>query len=211
MIGDGHRARSTMPAVHVPTTLLASPDFLMVTAASRGYWIALLGFCARAENGGRVAGAAKWAEAQWAIVLGSGGSRAVVDVLATEGLCEWSSGTLIVSGYPTDAERVYRAQRSGGRKGAAERWSGGPPKTRDKMRSDRMGSDPIRLTPTGSPIRSPIRSPTGSPTDTAAPEREPSVAHGQDDAPAGVAKGVAKGGHVRTHGTSAPATKVVMS
>jgi hypothetical protein len=156
VIGDGHRARSTMPSVHVSTSLLATPQWLLTSAASRGHWIALLGFCARAENGGRVTGAATWSEAQWAMVLGSGGSRAAVDQLVAESLCEWSGDALIVGGYPADAERGYRAQRAAGRKRAAERAA-------HETGPEGIPLDGIRSRPTGSPTRSPARLPARSP------------------------------------------------
>jgi hypothetical protein len=161
-----------MPSVHVSTSLLAKPEWLLTSAAARGYWIALIGFCARAENGGRIAGAATWSEAQWAIVLGSGGSRAAVDQLVAESLCEWSGDTLVVGGYPADAERGYRAKRSGGRKGAAERWA-------DETRPEGTPLDGIRSIPTRIPKRIPTRIPTRSPGGGPTPD-EPSGATDAD-------------------------------
>jgi hypothetical protein len=157
VIGDGHRARSTMPSVHVSTALLASPEWLLTAPAARGHWICLLGFCARSENAGRIAGAGQWLDVQWALVLGPSGNRAAVDTLVTEHLCEWSGDALVVGGYPTDAERVYRAQRAAGRKRAAERAA-------DETGPEGIPLDGIRSRPTGSPTRSPARSPGGEPT-----------------------------------------------
>jgi hypothetical protein len=141
-----------MPSVYVSTSLLAKPEWLLTSAASRGYWIALIGFCARAENGGRIAGAATWSEAQWMIVLGAGGSRAAVNQLVAESLCEWSGDALVVGGYPADAERGYRAKRSGGRKGAAERKAG-------QTRPEGTQLDGIRSIPTRIPARIPGEAP----------------------------------------------------
>jgi hypothetical protein len=146
-----------MPSVHVSTSLLATPEWLLTSAASRGYWIALLGFCARNENGGRVAGAAMWPAKQWEIVLGSGGSRAAIDVLVAEGLGEWVGDALAIGGYPTDAERVYRAQRAAGKRRAAERAC-------SETRSEGTGLDGIRSRSTSPPDRSPTGSPARSPT-----------------------------------------------
>jgi hypothetical protein len=152
MIGEGH-ARSVMPCVHVSTSLLATPEWLLTTASSRGHWVALLGFCARAENGGSLSGAKRWAAAQWSVVLGPGGSRAAVDALVDEGLATWTNDSLIVGGYPSDAEAAYRAQRSGGRKRAAGRKAG---ETRPEGTTSLDG---IRSKPTRLPPRLPPRLP----------------------------------------------------
>lgn len=121
MIGDGHRARSTMPNVHVSTALLASPEWLMTSPASRGHWICMLGYCARAENGGTVANAALWSDAQWALVLGPTGGRPSVDSLVLDGLAEWRGDDLLLGGYPTSAERTIQSQRAAGKRGKVQK------------------------------------------------------------------------------------------
>lgn len=175
MIGAGHRARSTMPSVHLSTSLMATPEWLLTSAASRGYWATLIGFCARAENGGRIAGAFTWSEAQWTIVLGSGGSRAAVDVLVAELLCEWSGDALVVGGYPTDPERVYQAQRAAGERRAAQRAEKkrAADLARSETTSDGIGLDGIRSTP----ARSPARSPGGA----SAPDEPSGATHADSD------------------------------
>jgi len=162
MIGDGHRARSTMPNVHVSTALLAAPEWLLTSPASRGNWICLLGYCARAENGGMIAGAAAWSDLQWALVLGPTGGRTSVDALVLDGLAEWRGDALLLGGYPLDAERIYQSQRVAGQRRAAARQRGTQEIRRDQTGSDPIGSDLIRLAPTNPPTSSPGSSPTSS-------------------------------------------------
>ena len=153
-----------MPNVHVSTALLASPEWLLTSPASRGHWICMLGYCARAENGGTVANAALWSDAQWALVLGPTGGRPSVDSLVLDGLAEWRGDDLLLGGYPLDAERTYKAQRVAGQQRAAARQRGTEEIRRDKTGSDPIGSDRIRSRPTSSPDRSPASSP-GDDTD----------------------------------------------
>ena len=155
MIGDGHRARSTMPNVLVSTALLAAPEWLLTSPESRGHWICLLGYCARAENGGLVVDAASWSGIQWALVLGPTGNRASIDRIVAEGLAEWRGEDLLLGGYPERAERTYKAQRIAGQRRAAARQREAEEMEQDQTGSDSTGSDLIRSRAGSSPGSSP--------------------------------------------------------
>jgi hypothetical protein len=151
-----HEARSIMPIVAVPTAFVSSPEWLLGTSpAAKGYWLALLAFCTREENGGRTVGAAQWAPERWLFALGTGGSRDAIDNLVMVGLAEWDGSDLVVTGYSFEAERAYQQARAAGKKGAA---------IRRKARLARMAEpDGGEDNPTSPPPRDPPRDPPRGP------------------------------------------------
>ena len=108
-----------MPNVALPTAFVTSSDWLLRTSPeAKGWWAALLGHCTREENGGRIAGAARWSAEEWVFAMGKGGSVEAVATLVSQELAKWKGDDLIVIGYAASMERDYQLSRAAGKKGA---------------------------------------------------------------------------------------------
>jgi hypothetical protein len=84
-------------------------------------WLFLTAYCARQENGGRIAGAKGWGERKWLRMTG----LAVEEVQQGDGLWHWEGEDLVVEFYQLDQEALVRAKRRAGRAGGrrrAENW-----------------------------------------------------------------------------------------
>jgi len=103
-------------------------SWLALPASLRGFACQLHVYCAAQENGGRLVGARAWKSTQWRMVLGHGGSLAVVALMVERRLVEWDGDDLLLDGYDVHAEDAYRNRREAGRQGgirsAAARLAG---------------------------------------------------------------------------------------
>jgi hypothetical protein len=89
------------------------PEFLGATAAQRGAWMSMLAWCARVENGGRIAGAGDWNAAMWAASCG----LQPKDLQKKCALWWFEGKDLILWGYPNEQEATTQKNRLDGKKG----------------------------------------------------------------------------------------------
>jgi hypothetical protein len=156
-----------MPNVALSTAFVTSSDWLLRTSPeAKGWWAALLGYCTREENGGRIAGAARWSAEEWGFAMGKGGSVEAVATLVSQELAKWKGDDLIVVGYAVSMEHDYQLSRAAGKKGAEikkqrkrERLEAGddpespPPVTGERMQGT---SNPSDSSPGSPPDRGPV-------------------------------------------------------
>jgi hypothetical protein len=106
--------------LNINLTTLRSPAYLGSTPVERATWLQLLAYCADQENGGRIAGAARWKDRQWRLICGVSARevRAASRLVAVEG------EDVRVVFYPLEQEAEMRARREKGRDAANRRWHG---------------------------------------------------------------------------------------
>lgn len=124
----------------------------VATAAARGAWVSVAGYCADEENGGRIAGAKAWTTRLWMQRAGVTAEE-VADAVAAH-LATWDGDDLVVGGYDLVGEKTYQARRQGGRDASPP---GINPRTGEPARGTRTGN------PSGQPTPEPIRVQDGEP------------------------------------------------
>jgi hypothetical protein len=97
--------------------LTGSPEYIGASHTGRGVWLTLLLWCAEQENGGIINGAASWSDEAWGMLGVTKESISWAGRLVTPMLCD-----IFVWGYPIEQEKVIRAKRDGGKKGADARY-----------------------------------------------------------------------------------------
>lgn len=85
-------------------------------AAEVRTWLFLMRYCAGQENGGRIEGARGWSDRKW-LKLASLSTGEVAASKAAQGLWQWEGDDLLVNFYPSEQEKVLKAQRKGGSQG----------------------------------------------------------------------------------------------
>ena len=147
-----------MRYANLDTEALFSPDALKCHPVQRATWIWLLAYCARQENGGRIAGCAEWKDRTWQQVC------AVTrdEVHAECALWYWDAHDLVVRHYPLDKESEIVAKRCAATETNRSRWSGKALARASKVSKVRSASRSAYRSATRSPI-SPLSSTAASP------------------------------------------------
>lgn len=123
--------------LNIQLTTLRSPAYLGSTPVERATWLQLLAYCADQENGGRIAGAARWKDRQWQQVCGV----TAREVRAASRLVSVEGEDVRVVFYPLEQEAEMRARRDKGRDAANRRWHGEGEK--DEVRNGSGDGSPI--------------------------------------------------------------------
>lgn len=97
--------------IYIPN--IRAPEFLGCDPVARATWFCVLAYCADQENGGTLAGAKAWKDRQWQQLCGV----TLTEVNDAAPLLSWQGDDLVVWSYPSSAQAVVEAQRTGGRKG----------------------------------------------------------------------------------------------
>jgi hypothetical protein len=103
----------------IQTKRVRDVDWLRIPAAVRGDWLALAGYCAAVENGGRLVGAKDWDAVSWALLAVS---RAAADKLATHRLASWDGADLVIADYDVKAEAAARNLSEANTRKVEARW-----------------------------------------------------------------------------------------
>lgn len=122
-----------MDWLKLPLAVLRSEPFIDADPTQRATWLSLLGYCADAENGGRIPNCRDWKCRKWQQLAGV--LREEVHRSA-HGLYTWDDQDLVVGFYPHEQEAMVRASRENGRKGGRPR---NPPVTPP----DNQGGNPF--------------------------------------------------------------------
>lgn len=102
-----------MEWINLKVSTIRQPEYVGSKPIQRSTWFNVLAYCIEQENGGRIKGAATWADRQWQQTCG---------VLAREVkgaplLIIVETADVVVWNYPTEKEREVQAKREGGRLG----------------------------------------------------------------------------------------------
>ncbi len=138
------------------TSNLRAAEFVHSSEKARLAWVLLLAYCAEQENGGLIAGAATWNDAQWMTICGV--RRAVV--LAAAPLLKIQGDNVKVWNYPKETEKNYKKTCAVNARNARRRWE------KDKEMSVVKGT-PAKAAPTGIATPSAFDLPDGHPADHA--------------------------------------------
>lgn len=109
-----------MDWLNLHTSTLDSDEFLGSEPVERATWICLLRYCIGQENGGRIVGAADWADRKWQQIA------RVTKREATASCALWSFDglDLIVWAYPIEREIEIKKNREDGKRGGRPKGSG---------------------------------------------------------------------------------------
>ncbi len=134
------------------TNALRAAEFVHSTEKAQLAWVRLLAYCAERENGGVIAGAAAWNDAQWMTICGV--RRAVV--LAAAPLLVIQGDNVKVWNYPKESERNYKRTCAANARNARRRWA------KDKGLGAATGT-PTKTGPAGKAEPPALVAPTGNP------------------------------------------------
>lgn len=101
--------------INIPLSFFISSDYRGSDPIDRATWLSLLAFCANAENGGRIQGAAAWKCRKWQQVCGV----TMEEVGHHCDLWSWDGDDLVVAHYPLDMEKKVRQKRAAGALGGS--------------------------------------------------------------------------------------------
>ena len=102
-----------MDWLNIHRSTLGDERFLGCDPVQRATWLCLMAYCADQENGGRIDGAASWADRKWQQVVR-------VTKVEAEDVCPlwvWDGDSLIVWAYPIEKEEEVKRNRINGRTG----------------------------------------------------------------------------------------------
>lgn len=107
-----------MEYINLTITQLGVEAYRRSSLTDRGVWLTLLGYCVQQENGGRIAGVARWDEWDCLQVLGI--PQRELD--GEHRLWKFDGDDLLVEFYPLAKQREVQAKRRAGRRGGISSW-----------------------------------------------------------------------------------------
>ncbi|MCW1917051.1 hypothetical protein OJ996_25905 [Luteolibacter sp. GHJ8] len=166
-----------MEYLNLETHVFRSPEFIGADPAQRGTWIALLGWCASQENGGRIAACRAWKDRMWQQLVGV----TAEEVLEESPLWTWEGEDLVIVHYPLEQELALHARREGNAKGG--RATSGAKAAAVRLNGSQGGRPPKIAAPSPSgenPSQTQEGGLAGNPSQTEAPTQDnPNVKEGK--------------------------------
>ena len=98
-----------MEYLNIPANAFRSPEFIGADPVQRGTWIALMGWCASQENGGRIPHCRGWKDRMWQQLVGVTAEEVMQDC----DLWQWDGDDLVLTFYPVEQEQALRLKRDG--------------------------------------------------------------------------------------------------
>lgn len=144
--------------LHLPKTL-RSPEFIGSDPVDRATWLCLIGYCATAENSGRIEDCREWKDRKWQQICGVTKN----EVLRECDLWQWDGDSLVVWAYPIDKELEVITNRESGRLGGSKRTQA---KTEAARQNGTRGGRPKTQAETQAETETePKRNPSENPTE----------------------------------------------
>ena len=104
-----------MDWINLRTSIIRMPEYVGSAPEERATWFNVLAYCVELENGGRVAGGAKWKDRQWQQTCGV----TLREVNKASKLFTFKGDDVIVWAYPIDKEKTVKEKREAGREGGS--------------------------------------------------------------------------------------------
>ena len=107
-----------MNKVMIEVKYIRAASFIESDPVEVKVWLILMAHCTVCENGGRLAGASKWTDDQWAINAGVPGAI----MRKKTALWEHRGGDVFVAFYSMESEETYQAIAIRNRDAINSRW-----------------------------------------------------------------------------------------